>query len=248
MFKIYLFFSQTTWWIIFLFNSVQDGVRYYNRAVFDIGDVIGASGGSDETHSLTVQFEAVYVSLGTNTLSSTYWLSVGLEYNSGVYIWIAQCSITLQGPAVSVYDWMSVILHLCWLNHFFRNTLTTRRLLIFHLFFQENPGTTPNFNIEFVGDNLISDDGEEQSVELTFGLPNPKANVTVEIVSLNDTNCALVIQSLNMTSVGSAYQYAVEPSLFSVSGENECCPTSLSLEITDLINKGVAINYFSVLK
>lgn len=75
---------------------------YDTRAVLDLGDVTSSSAGnSDADNQIMIQYEVVLVAIGTFTVDSQLFASVGMEYDSGNYIWIASVSYNYKGTKVS---------------------------------------------------------------------------------------------------------------------------------------------------
>ena len=78
--------------------------RFYDRAVFTIGDVQGGlAGGAEADYQITIVYEVVYVSAAGNADGSEQSLGCGMEYDGGNYIWISICSIIIKTSAGVCY-------------------------------------------------------------------------------------------------------------------------------------------------
>ncbi|KAL4226652.1 hypothetical protein ACF0H5_014633 [Mactra antiquata] len=95
----------------------------------------------------------------------------------------------------------------------------------------------PNFDLIMVDDDEIKDDGEQQKVQLTFGLSNTQADVRVEFVSMNYTHCSLSVQGVSLKQAGSAYAYSLDAAKLVSDNTGKCCPSSASVNLGRLTNK-----------
>ncbi|KAL4226651.1 hypothetical protein ACF0H5_014632 [Mactra antiquata] len=180
--------------------TAQDGVQHHHRAVFTLGTVTSPGSGDPANNKVVINFQAVLVSMGTLTVGDELIFSVGVLYDNGEKIWVAQTSFVAKGT-------------------------------------QAGPGTIPTFDLILPGDSDISDEAEKQKVQLTFGLPNPQAQVSVEFASMNDTDCGLSVFDVNLVSSGSAYAYSLEPANIVADNYGQCCPNSISIDLGTLTNK-----------
>jgi hypothetical protein len=74
--------------------------RFYDRAVFTIGDVQGGvTGGAEADYQIVIEYEVVYVSAAGNADMSEQSMGSGMEYDGGNYIWISICSINIRTSA-----------------------------------------------------------------------------------------------------------------------------------------------------
>lgn len=61
------------------------------RAVINLGDVTGGTGGASlADYTYTITFEAFVVSTTGLTDNETHWVSAGVEYDNSNNIWVGQ--------------------------------------------------------------------------------------------------------------------------------------------------------------